>query len=351
MGAGPAGSTTARYCARKDIDVLMIDRRKEIGSPVQCGELLPEIREMYSIFPDTAGLEELFVFDSESVAGRNHSLELISPGGKTYRIDFASVSLDRRAFDKHLVKLAEEAGARLSTEASLLSIENGVARTSLGDVRAKVIVGADGPNSRTAREAGLRLSSRRYPAISCRGQGQFDPCVKMYFGAMAPGGYAWIIPKDRGANIGLGFSSRYSKDRPSEALERFASSIGASVSDRTLGFVPMSGPVKSTVSGNTLLVGDSAGMVMPSNGGGIPTAMIAGREAGTVIREHLGGRGSLADYERRWRSLMGTPLRNSRRTSRLADLAFTNGSFLGLSMSILGKRGLDRAVRCKRLFL
>ncbi|MGB2825476.1 MAG: NAD(P)-binding protein, partial [Thermoplasmata archaeon] len=48
VGAGPAGSTTARFCADRDTEVLMIDRRREIGYPVQCGELLPATKEMYS---------------------------------------------------------------------------------------------------------------------------------------------------------------------------------------------------------------------------------------------------------------------------------------------------------------
>ena len=205
MGAGPAGSTTARFCAGAGIDVLMIDRRKEIGHPVQCGELLPEIEEMRSLFPSTAELEDLFDVPQSVISGRNQCIEIVSPGGRTYDIDFASIALDRRRFDKHLVGLAEEAGARLSEGVSLLSVEDGVARTSAGEVRPKVIVGADGPNTLTAREVGLERPRARYPTITCQCDGSFDPKVKMLFGAVAPGGYAWVIPKDSGANVGLGF--------------------------------------------------------------------------------------------------------------------------------------------------
>lgn len=65
VGAGPAGSTTARYCAGKDLDVLLIDRRNEIGYPVQCGEFLPDAKEMYSMFPKTMDLEELFRLENK----------------------------------------------------------------------------------------------------------------------------------------------------------------------------------------------------------------------------------------------------------------------------------------------
>ena len=329
----------------------MIDRRREIGRPVQCGELLPSIDEMYSIFPATAELEELFKIDSSVVAGRNAKLEMVSPGNRAYEIDFTSMVLNRTAFDKHLVGLAQAAGTQLSEGVSLLSIANGIARTTMGDIKAKVIVGADGPFSLTAREAGLSRLGLRYPAITCQGEGRFDPCVKMFFGPVAPGGYAWIIPKNEGANIGLGLKSEVCRLKPSEALAKFTSSIGVEVSRPSLGFVPMSGPVRSSVAGNVVLVGDAAGHVMPSNGGGIPTAMIAGREAGEVIREHLAGGCSLYEYERRWRQLIGGPLRNSLRTRRLADIVFPNNMLLGLSMRLLGTRGLDRAIRCKPLFL
>ena len=139
--------------------------------------------------------------------------------------------------------------------------------------------------------------------------------------------------------------------QPSLALENLLTDMSLKARDTALGFVPMSGPVRSTVTGNALLVGDAAGQVMSSNGGGIPTAMIAGREAGEVIKGHLLDNCALTDYELRWRSQIGTPLRNSLRTRRLGSLFFRNNALLGFSMALLGRRGLDRAIRCKRLFL
>ena len=329
----------------------MIDRRKEIGHPVQCGELLPEMNEMHSIFPSSAELEELFDVPSSMVAGRNQGIDIISPGRRIYDIEFASIALNRRQFDKHLVQIAEKEGARVLKGVSLLSIKDGLVRTSAGEVKPKVIVGADGPNTLTAREVGLQRPKAPYPAITCQCDGKFDPRVKMYFGAVAPGGYAWIIPKDNGANVGLGFNGRLCSERPSKALEKFTLALGLKARDITLGFVPMSGPVRSTVAGNALLVGDAAGLVMPSNGGGIPTAMIAGREAGRAIGEYLSGDSPLANYELRWRSQIGIPLRNSLRTRKLGSLFFTSDLLLGFSMALLGKRRLDRAIRCKRLFV
>jgi len=134
VGAGPAGSTTARYCAGKDTRVLVIDRRHEIGYPVQCGEFLPSAKEMYSMFPKSMDLEELFAMDDGVVAGEVSGMDLVSPGGKAYRCPFEGVTLDRRASDKYLAKLAVESGAELRTGASLLSVGSGTAKTTIGDV-------------------------------------------------------------------------------------------------------------------------------------------------------------------------------------------------------------------------
>jgi digeranylgeranylglycerophospholipid reductase len=260
------------------------------------------------------------------------------------------MTLDRNSFDKSLVKLAVEKGARLETQTSLLSIKDGIAKTTIGDVKAKVIVGADGPRSRTAREAGMQGVSECYPAVTCQAEGSFEPVVKMYFGSVAPGGYAWIIPKRKGANVGIGFNSKSLKQRPSELFHRFVDNLGIEYHDMTMGLVPTSGPVPHTVSGNVLLVGDAAGMVMATNGGGIPTAMIAGRFAGQTIREHLAGGGPLDKYEQLWRDAMFKPLKVALRTKWMSDMVFRHDSLVDLTLRLLGRKGLDRTIRCKKVF-
>ena len=37
IGAGPAGSTAAMYAARSGASVLLIDKKKDLGSPIQSG--------------------------------------------------------------------------------------------------------------------------------------------------------------------------------------------------------------------------------------------------------------------------------------------------------------------------
>lgn len=350
VGAGPAGSTTARYCAGKDLDVLVIDRRTEIGYPVQCGEFFPATQEMYSMFPKSMDLEELFALDDSLIAGRSDHIDLISPKDRVYRCPFKGLTLDRRTFDKHLARLAVEAGARLETGTSLLSMKDGVAKTTIGDIRAKVIVGADGPNSRTAQSIGLSGPSAKYPAVTCHADGDFEPVIKMYFGHLAPGGYAWVIPKRSGANIGTGFNPKLLKERPSELLRAFASRLGLTYNGVSMKLVPMSGPVPQTVKGNVMLVGDAAGQVMATSGGGIPIAMIAGRIAGRTVRNHLKDGLALSEYDRRWRSVLGKPLADSLWTKKFGDMFLPTDRRTEFAMFMLRRWGLARAIRCTKVF-
>src|SRR5438046_10619877 len=59
VGSGPAGGTAARYAARRGLKVLLVDKRKEIGVPVQCGEYVAHNEEVRAIFPTVTDLDDL----------------------------------------------------------------------------------------------------------------------------------------------------------------------------------------------------------------------------------------------------------------------------------------------------
>ena len=61
VGGGPAGSTTARYAAEGGLSVLVVDGRNPIGSPLQCGELVPTNEEMSRLCPDVPDRHECSV--------------------------------------------------------------------------------------------------------------------------------------------------------------------------------------------------------------------------------------------------------------------------------------------------
>ena len=111
-----------------------------------------------------------------------------------------------------------------------------------------------------------------------------------------------MFPKSSGANIGLGIQRSFSKGRTlNQYTDDFISKYDGDITFNGAGSLPMSGTIKKFVKDNYVLVGDSAGMVLPSNGAGITIAMIGGRIAGQVIAEHFKSGIPLEEYEKRWK--------------------------------------------------
>ena len=182
--------------------------------------------------------------------------------------------------------------------------------------------------------------------------GKFDDALELHFGSVAPGGYAWVFPKQGGANIGLGIQRNLAKGRSLNLYsEEFFSRYQGEVIFSGAGSLPMSGTIPKFVKGNHLLVGDAAGMVLPSNGAGITIAMIGGRIAGQVVAEHLRDDTPLEEYETRWNKQMGKVMRNSKFAFKLGTLMFRSPDWLlNLMFNRLTKPFIWRAVTCRSLF-
>jgi digeranylgeranylglycerophospholipid reductase len=349
VGAGPGGSTTARFAAERGLNVLMLDKRREIGFPVQCGEFMPDTDEIKRMFPNCGDIDDLFDTPQSLISSKIRDISIYSPKMREYSMDFKGYAVERREYDKHLVDLALKEGAELGTRTLVRKVKGEMVATNKGNYRAKVVVGADGPMSTVAGSARFQKNEVLVPALTCQVEGEFEPVAKMFFGNIAPGGYAWIIPKKGGANVGLGAQRRFSNENVRVLFERFLESNEFRGREITGGYVPMSGPLEKTVGGNVLLVGDAAGQVMASNGGGIPTAMICGKIAGRTIANHIRDRKFLESYDGLWRAAIGKELKNSLTTRRLGDWAFRRSFLLNFAIRCLGRRGLSRAIRCQRL--
>ena len=88
IGGGPAGSTVARYAAANGADVLVIDRRDPIGSPLQCGELVPTNDEMRRLCPDVPDMDDLFQTPEKAISRRSTKMHIVPPSGKPLRFNF-----------------------------------------------------------------------------------------------------------------------------------------------------------------------------------------------------------------------------------------------------------------------
>jgi len=319
-----------------------------IGVPVQCGEYVASNSEMEEIFPGIADMADLMKGPYSVRFIDMDTIRIIAPGGREYLLPFRGFTVNRALMDQAIAEQAVEEGAELMTKVTALDIKGNKVVTTKGEFEGKVIVGADGPFSRVARSVGLEwpVSS---PAMSATLEGKFSNTCDMYFGNLAPGGYAWVIPKGDTANVGVGVWPRF-KGKLDVPFQAFLRKIQLPAVRGTGGYVPIMGPVPRTVKGNVVLVGDAAGHVMPPNGGGINTGMICGRIAGETIHEHLMKGTSLSDYEVRWRALVGKALARGVKIRKLAGHFFGSDRSLERAMRFLGPKRMGRAIRCQRLF-
>jgi len=351
VGSGPAGSTAAKYAAAKGAKVTMIERRKDVGVPVRCGELIPSDSEIRGMFPEAGDIASLFDVPSNLRLREIEGIDLIDPKGRSVLLDFTGYTTDRDRFDQYLASEAIKEGAELIKECHYQRSENNVAITSAGEIEYKVIIGADGPGSRVARSLGLQRNMHAYPAVTAQAKGDFEPHVKMFFGGIAPGAYGWIIPKAGQANVGIGFSPKFANGTLGEYFDKFVKKHDLDVVTKMEGkFVPSEGMLKDIVSGNGMVVGDAAGHVISVNGGGVPLALIAGRVCGEVAADNVSAGRALTDYQDQCERIFRKPLGTAARNKRLADtFAFGSDRRTALCMRMLGIRRMGNLIRCKKI--
>ena len=352
IGGGPAGSTAARYAAQGGASVLVIDGRDPIGSPLQCGELVPSNDEMRRLCPDVPDIEDLLRTPEHVISLRTNQMHLVPPSGKPLRYSFEGLVLNRVAHDEELVELARSRGVEYLVGTRVTEINSSTVTLADGSqYSAQVIIGAGGHND-PLRKSHWDVDSLNIPVKFVLVDGIFDDALELHFGSVAPGGYAWVFPKQGGANIGLGIQRNLAKGRSLNLYsEEFFSRYQGEVIFSGAGSLPMSGTIPKFVKGNHLLVGDAAGMVLPSNGAGITIAMIGGRIAGQVVAEHLRDDTPLEEYETRWNKQMGKVMRNSKFAFKLGTLMFRSPDWLlNLMFNRLTKPFIWRAVTCRSLF-
>jgi digeranylgeranylglycerophospholipid reductase len=352
VGAGPGGSSAAKRLAEADVDVLMIERREIVGNPAQCGECIPLGGEMVATFPRLAGdewLEDQFDVPPHITAQRIDWMRIFSPKMREYSFELDCISAHRVQYDGWLADRAIAAGVELRNGCELRNVSTRGAKdvyvTSQGRITADHVIDASGALAHVARLRGTGgRPGDQLPTIYAQVAGDLPSSFDIFIGGIAPGGYAWIIPKGDGvANIGLGMMTKNLREPLKRSLDRFVDDMGVRLLSYGGGWIPLQGPVKRAVTDNVLAVGDACGMVMPSNGGGIGPAIVSGKYAAdAILTKDLKGYDAILE-----RNIRG-PLRISARTKRLFQ-AFCRGNVsTEICMRILGKGGLRRAVDCSR---
>jgi digeranylgeranylglycerophospholipid reductase len=349
VGAGPGGSVAARAAAEGGARVLLVDQRATIGVPVQCGEFLPTVEELKDLFDCPTTIDAAFRIPPGTVLRTITTMACVAPTGRRFVFPLRGVSVSRSRFDQALARAAEAAGATLRHPAGVTRVRDDIVEFAQGaPVRARVVIGADGPISTVARSSGIVLPRTLYRMITATCAGSFPDEIDLFFGRVAPGGYAWMIPKDGSANVGLGVPTVPRGQTLGRLLDRFtARERYARGTERTQWWVPIGPPPSSAVRGRSLLTGDAANLVMATNGGGIPTAMISGYDAGQVAAQHVREGSPLAAYDARLREHLAIPLARAHRVKEFGDRVVGHDLLLSLGMRYIGAAGLDAMMRLR----
>jgi geranylgeranyl reductase family protein len=320
IGAGPAGSMAAKYAAKAGASTILLEEHAGPGWPVQCAGLLGQEAMAESELPE-----------GSFILGGMLGATVFSPGGA--RLDFKAKAckawvVDRRLFDQAMLRRAVQEGADLRLCSSVRKIrrekEGSVLCLAGGEeISARIVISAEGVSALLARRAGIAP-----PQLILSGaqvQVPFaveDPeKVEVHLGS-APGLFAWVIPLDENsARIGL-----CARDHGCEHLRSFfkmdviAKRLQGSPVALNVGGLPL-GPAAATAVTGMLAVGDAAGQVKPTSGGGIYPGLVAAKIAGGVAAaaamEGDGSAERLMEYDRLWRRALGRELEIGMRLNRM----------------------------------
>ncbi len=375
IGGGPAGSYAAYKLARMGHRVVVVEQKKGLGEPVCCTGIIG--RECISSF----GIDE------KAILRQANSARLLSPSGRQIHLrreePFVAI-VDRAVFDAALAGRAQSRGAEyiLNTAASSIEVKNDRVRVEVARQRersyleAKAAIIANGFNSRLVEGLGLGKVSDfvmgAQAEVAVTGLGE----VEIYFGQkIAPGFFAWLVPTlPQRALVGLALRRRsgFYLRRLMSSLAAEGKIVSAEAKPRYRA-IPLK-PLARTYGERVVIVGDAAGQVKPSTGGGIYYGLLCADIAADNLHVALENNDlsadRLANYERDWRRKLGQELRidyyarkfYARLSDRQIDHAFDiiksnhidkalleNDSFFDWHgktvLKLIGHRAISKAIR------
>ncbi|MGB7050012.1 MAG: geranylgeranyl reductase family protein [Acidimicrobiales bacterium] len=300
VGAGPAGSIAALVLARAGARVALVDKAS-FPRHKACGDLVGprgvRILSDLGVLPRGRRLG-----DMEVVGPTGRVVVLHATPGTTYP-GFA-LSIPRKILDAGLRDAALDAGAdgytgraaapHFATDGELEGFQLDGGADDSHNVRADVVIGADGALSRVAAVARLVDESKALWGFAVRAYGDAGPdLLRVIFWEPSAWsgypGYGWEFPGVEGtSNVGLGAAARGGRHFAAQVtrdLDGYVASLpsASSLHEKLGGWLKLG--IVGTVSarGRTLLVGDAAGLVNPLQGEGISQALASGQAAAEAI--------------------------------------------------------------------
>jgi geranylgeranyl reductase family protein len=315
IGAGPAGLYAASLLSERGLDVIVLEEHEAVGQPVHCtGIMAREAFDEFGLAPD-------------SILNPLTAARFVSPGGRDFVYhpgnNVEAVVVDRVVFDTRLAERAAGAGARIlcgarvraiTRDADLVSVDT----TAGPALRARTCVLACGARYALHRQLALHPPAMLLHTAQMELPAGRHGDVEVHFGAeTAPEGFAWVVPVWRGdrtyARVGVmcaGAAPRYLKSMLYRVAPRWGLAVESAPEPRQK-ILPLSA-IARTYGDRLLVVGDAAGLVKPTTGGGIYYSLLSAKLAADTLTDALArgdlGARSLATYERRWREHLDAEL-------------------------------------------
>lgn len=308
IGGGPGGLTAARRLSADGKSVTVLEEHDRIGTPVHCtGVLAADVIASMDL-PGDAVLNPL------------STVRFVAPAGHSFDYTTASteaVVIDREKFDNALARRAAAAGTTIARGQRVISIEPDADGVDVGladgaSLRARAVILACGANYAFQRRLGLGMPSTFLQSAQLELPADHIGEVEIHFGSeVAPKGFAWAVPVKRAsgsfARIGVmaeGDAGTFFSRMLGRVRERWSVAVPDALAPRRR-MLPLAS-VTRTYADRVLVVGDAAGLVKPTTGGGIYYSVVSGEIAAEVLGERLTtdelSAASLREYEQRWRA-------------------------------------------------
>jgi digeranylgeranylglycerophospholipid reductase len=296
VGASFAGLACATSLATSGVRVTVLERKGDPGEKLHTTGIIVK-----------DAVDQIALLDSlpPELVSRINGVRLYSPNMKW--VDLAApgyffLATDTPNVMRWLAEQAETSGARIAYKTSFQHARRTQSGFDLGALgSASFLVGADGPNSRVAKELGLGQSRKFLFGVEHEYVGvQIAEPDKLHCfidRRIAPGYIGWVLAGVGAVQVGLARRVRDGQANPNAAMSAFLDKIAPLFDFRQskpasvrAGMIPCGGVVHPVATGRALLIGDAAGMVSPVTAGGIHTALKHGLAAGHAITDFLSGK-------------------------------------------------------------
>jgi geranylgeranyl reductase family protein len=332
VGAGPAGSTTAKFLSEKGFKTLILDK-ETFPRDKPCGGGLPmRVLERFPYIVNDRIIESYSSSGTVFSPSLQHQIEI----SKTEPLMATTL---RKKFDFELLKYATDAGAvfQPGTQVSTIQTSDDNARVTANDgteFDTEIIVGADGVNSTIAKNTGLRKMGTDKGVCILQEFEVDEKTMDEYFKKSrhcyvhsrfkTVSGYGWVFPKKEHLNIGFGIIQvDKTQDQKLNLLECYKEYLTLlkekNLVPQHLKEAPVKGgallthPLEKTYGNRLLLVGDAAGFINPLSGEGIYYAMSSGQIAAEIIAEALEKKQTTEDflskYQTQWQKDFGKDIK------------------------------------------